>query len=335
MPERRVRRRRRAFVALAFAVALAPLACGQPNTLDADAPGATGTAQPPAAADTLEEAASIDTLLHDAASIEKLLQEAASISPLRAVVVAHDGEVIAERGYRGASVDSPANIKSASKTVMSALVGIAIDKGLLEGTDQPVAPLLRDQLPPDPDPRLARITIGHLLAMQAGLEPTSGRNYGRWVSSANWVRDALARPFVDEPGGAMLYSTGSSHLLSAILVRAAESHPRAGAECRAEARFVLTGWDRDPHDPFGGNNMAMGRAAARLRRAVPHGGWPRMAAGCCRRRGSRLRGRRARARATPVTAMAMAGSCATSPANRCAMPGALAARCSTSFPGWG
>ena len=57
--------------------------------------------------------------------------------------------------------------------------------------------------------------------MQAGLERTSGPFYGRWVTSPDWVRFALARPFVDEPGGRMLYSTGSSHLLSAILTRAA------------------------------------------------------------------------------------------------------------------
>ncbi len=57
---------------------------------------------------------------------------------------------------------------------------------------------------------MERISIGHLLSMQAGLERTSGRNYGAWVASRDWVRDALGRPFVDEPGGAMLYSTGST-----------------------------------------------------------------------------------------------------------------------------
>ena len=139
---------------------------------------------------------------------------------LHALVVARDGVVLGERGYHGGRPDTPTNIKSASKSVVSALVGVAIDRGLLQGVDQPIAPLLRDDLPESPDPRLAKVTIGHLLSMQAGLERTSGPYYGRWVTSANWVRDALARPFVDEPGGSMLYSTGSTHLLSAILVEA-------------------------------------------------------------------------------------------------------------------
>src|SRR5690606_31567405 len=141
-----------------------------------------------------------------------------------------------------------------------ALVGIAIDKGVLEGTDQLIAPLLRDQLPADPDPQLARVTIGHLLSMQAGLERTSGPHYGRWVTSGNWVRAALDRPFVDEPGGAMLYSTGSTHLLSAILTRASGSSTLELARewLGPQDGFAITSWDQDPQGIyFGGNNMAM------------------------------------------------------------------------------
>src|SRR5690606_19233995 len=128
--------------------------------------------------------------------LEEVLDEAAALEPLQTVIVARDGAVLAERGYRGHSVTAPTNIKSASKSVISALVGAAIDKGVLEGPDQPIAPLLKADLPDDPDPRLNEITIGNLLSMQAGLERTSGPNYGRWVQSGNWVRFALAQPFV-------------------------------------------------------------------------------------------------------------------------------------------
>lgn len=148
-----------------------------------------------------------------------ILQKAESLGPLETVVVAVDGEIVAERGYRGHRPTAPTNIKSASKSVVSALVGIAIDKGLLRGVDQPISEILARDFPTDPDPRLSSVTIGHLLSMQAGLGRTSGANYGRWVASSNWVRGALAQPFADEPGGAMLYSTGSTHLLSAILSR--------------------------------------------------------------------------------------------------------------------
>ena len=189
-----------------------------------------------------------------------VLDRANQLGPLRTVIVALAGREIAARGYHGGSPDISTNIKSASKSIISALTGIAIDRGVLEGVDQKIAPLLARDLPDDPDPRIQNITIGNLLSMQAGLGRTSGPNYGRWVSSENWVRAALAEPFDGEPGGRMLYSTGSTHLLSAILTRA------GGRSTRELARdwlgpvegFSIDAWDRDPQGIYvGGNQMAM------------------------------------------------------------------------------
>jgi CubicO group peptidase (beta-lactamase class C family) len=205
-------------------------------------------------------AASAQESTEAATDLSVILEEAADLTPLETVLVAHDGVVIAEQGYRGNGIATPTNIKSASKTIISALVGIAIDKGILDGVDQPIATLLGEDMPDNADERLQDVTIGHLLSMQAGQEPTSGGNYGRWVVSGNWVRFALAQPFVDEPGGRMLYSTGSTHLLSAILTRASG---RSTLELAREwlgpiAGFVVGGWERDPQGVYmGGNQMAI------------------------------------------------------------------------------
>lgn len=182
-----------------------------------------------------------------------------SFSTLKTIHIAHRGEVIWAEAYNGASLSATTNIKSASKTLVATLVGMAIDKGILEGVDQPIAPLLRDQLPDNPDPRLSDITIGHLLSMQAGLERTSGRNYGAWVVSDNWVQNALARPFVEEPGGDMQYSTGSTHLLSAILMReSGESTHSLANRWLAPAGVQVDSWLRDPQGiPMGGNQVGM------------------------------------------------------------------------------
>lgn len=189
-----------------------------------------------------------------------LLDEASAWPNLRAVVVAGPGGIRSERGFNGFTPQRPTNIKSASKSIISALAGMAIARGHLSGPDQPIAPLLVDQLPPDPDPRLAQVTVGHLLSMQTGLQRQSGPNYGAWVSSPNWVRHALAAPFVANPGQGMLYSTASTHLLSAVLTRV------TGQSTLALARdwlapltgFRITGWDRDPQGIYlGGNQMAM------------------------------------------------------------------------------
>ncbi len=191
---------------------------------------------------------------------EPLLGEAEALSSLKAVIVSVEGRQVASRAYHGASLNGSTNIKSASKSVISALVGIAIDRKILSGAEQPIATVLRPDFPQNPDPRLARITIGNLLSMQSGLERMSGPNYGRWVASRNWVRMALGSGFAGEPGGGMLYSTGSTHLLSAILTKA------SGRSTLALARdwfgpldgFSIGGWERDPQGIYlGGNQMAM------------------------------------------------------------------------------
>ncbi len=207
----------------------------------------------PVSAVAQQQGSTVSTLLDSVGSRDEM-------KPLKTVVVARDGRVVAERGYRGHTPLESTNIKSASKSIMSALVGIAIGKGLLEGPDQKIAPILKADLPAFPDSRLNDITIGNLLSMQAGLDRMSGANYGRWVSSRNWVRSALSQPFVDQPGGEMLYSTASTHLLSAILTKV------GGKSTLALARewlgpvegFRIGAWERDPQGIYlGGNQMAM------------------------------------------------------------------------------
>lgn len=193
-------------------------------------------------------------------SIKNVLDDARSLEALKVVLVSREGELLAERAFNGHSIGESTNIKSASKSVISAMVGIAINNGLLEGVDQPIAPLLESELPRDRDPRLSEVTIGNLLSMQAGLARMSGPNYGRWVSSRNWVRFALSEPFDGEPGGQMLYSTASTHLLSAILTRVGRKSTLALAREWLEPveGFRIGSWERDPQGIYlGGNQMAM------------------------------------------------------------------------------
>ncbi|WP_117195764.1 serine hydrolase domain-containing protein [Rhizobium terrae] len=193
-------------------------------------------------------------------TIETVLAAAAGLEPLKAVLVSRDGRMTAERAFHGHSLNASTNIKSASKSIISCLVGIAIDRKLLEGPDQKIAPILKADLPADPDPRVHEITVGNLLSMQAGLSRMSGPNYGRWVASRNWVRFALSEPFDGEPGGAMLYSTASTHLLSAILAKVGGKSTLALARewLAPVTDFRIGSWERDPQGIYlGGNQMAM------------------------------------------------------------------------------
>ena len=184
---------------------------------------------------------------------------AEGFSNIKTIHVAYKGDLVWAKAYNKADINGLANIKSASKSLMSALVGIAIDRGILEDVDQPVVSLLADRLPSNPDSRLSDITIGHLLSMQAGLERTSGRNYGRWVTSDDWVKSALSRPFVEAVGGAMQYSTGNTHLLSAIIMRQSGQHTYRLANQWLEGSGVrVQSWETSPQGiPMGGNQVGM------------------------------------------------------------------------------
>jgi len=187
------------------------------------------------------------------------LRAASELPQLRTLLVSWHGRLAAEYHGRGVRPDAPANVKSVSKSIIAALVGIAIERGLIKGIAEPIVTYF-PELRRDADTRKPAITIEDLVTMRAGLESTSGRNYGAWVRSGNWVRHALRQPMVSEPGGAMEYSTGSSHLLSAILTKASGTSTWQFAQesLAAPLGFRLAIWPKDPQGIyFGGNEMLL------------------------------------------------------------------------------
>ncbi|MCL7944187.1 serine hydrolase [Marinobacter sp. ATCH36] len=192
----------------------------------------------------------------NAGTFPGLAERAAALDRLHSLVVAVNGQTVFSRAFRGPELDEPANIKSLSKTVLSAVVGMAIDRGVFESVDQSIAEIL--DVPDDASARVSEVTISHLLSMQAGLQRTSGRYYGEWVNSDNWVDYALNRSFVAEPGGDMLYSTGSYHLLSAALTKSTgRSTLYVTRNWLGEPLGIrVRAWLRDPQGIyFGGNDM--------------------------------------------------------------------------------
>ena len=191
--------------------------------------------------------------------LDAAVRQAAELPRLRSLLVSWRGSLVLERYFGGARATQPANLKSASKSVVSALVGIAIAQGVIEGVDQPIVEFF-PELAKDADPRKRAITVEDLLSMKSGLESTSGRGYGAWVLSSNWVRYALSRPLVSPPGTSVEYSTGNSHLLSAILSKAGDTNTWQFAQdhLAKPLGFSLPRWPRDPQGVyFGGNDMLM------------------------------------------------------------------------------
>ncbi len=202
----------------------------------------------------------IGTAAAQPARWSEVLDAARQHEQFRALVIAHRGEIALAEAIRGPAPDRPVNVKSVSKTIVAAVLGAAIDRDHVPGVDATLGAVAPNLIPAGADPRVQGITLGDLCTMQAGLERTSGQNYGGWVSSRNWVANALSRPMVAEPGQRMLYSTGSFHVLGAALARA------SGASLLEMTRTWIGGplnidvpaWTRDPQGFYlGGNEMAL------------------------------------------------------------------------------
>ncbi|HVF15359.1 MAG TPA: serine hydrolase [Steroidobacteraceae bacterium] len=162
---------------------------------------------------------------------------------------------------KGRSFERPINIKSASKSVVNALTGIALQRGDIKSLDTRISTFLPQYFSAFATTDARReITIRHLVSMSSGLPSTSIYNYGAWVSSRDWVAYALNQKLVNSPGEQMTYSTGDTHLLAAVLTKAAGTSLRAYAQKHLfdPLGVEIGGWDRDPQgNYFGGNNLAL------------------------------------------------------------------------------
>jgi len=174
------------------------------------------------------------------------------------LLLVRNGYLVVERYFREGHRTKPHNLKSAAKSVLSALIGIAIDEGLLR-LDQPINEFLPQGKDLN-DPRKADITVRHLLTMTSGLKPTSYQAYNAWVLKGDWVKTALDQPLVADPGTSFQYSTGNAHILSAVLTAATGMSTQEFAIRKLfdPMNIKVQGWDTDPKGIYqGGNNLSL------------------------------------------------------------------------------
>ncbi|MFX0205601.1 MAG: serine hydrolase domain-containing protein [Candidatus Hodarchaeota archaeon] len=121
--------------------------------------------------------------------------------------------------------DSLHFLYSCTKSVTSALIGIAIQEGFIDSITQKVIDFFPDRKIQNLDSRKKNMTLEHLLTMSAGIEWDEW-TYWYWdprndfyqaIESTNMVQFILDRPMMNEPGTKWIYNSGASHLLSAII----------------------------------------------------------------------------------------------------------------------
>ena len=121
------------------------------------------------------------------------------------------------------------SVRSVTKSISSALIGIAIDQGKIPGVDAKLVELIPDYRDAfEPGGGKESITLEHVLSMSAGFrwdemrvgygDPES--DYNRMARSDDWIRYVLEQPLDHTPGTVLEYNGGCSMLLSAILENA-------------------------------------------------------------------------------------------------------------------
>lgn len=152
----------------------------------------------------------------DSGKLADMIEDIDNFYGIRSVLVIRNGYLVLE-GYRAPyDKDMTMNVKSVSKSVLSALVGIAIREKHIENIDQKVEEYLPEYFQ-DADPRKKEITLKHLLTMTTGL-PTIETDTN-WENSRDWVKYQLDLPLESNPGNNFGYSTGLTHIMSAILTK--------------------------------------------------------------------------------------------------------------------
>jgi CubicO group peptidase (beta-lactamase class C family) len=193
-----------------------------------------------------------------------------NLPQLHSLQVMRGQDTVFAAAPRGPGLNRLANIKSCSKSIVALLLGAAIDRGEITDVTATLAQVAPRIVPQNATEGASDLTMQDLVTLRAGLERTSGANYGNWVSSPDWLADALTRPMVGRPGGQMLYSTGTTHILGAALAEATGlSLPQqARARLGGPLGIEIPNWTRDPQGYYlGGNEMAL-RPTAMLKIAA-------------------------------------------------------------------
>ncbi len=183
--------------------------------------------------------------------------EAEARSFIDSILLIRNGNLFAESYYNGYDRYTAHNVRSVSKSILSTLIGIALQENYLQSLDQRVLDFFSEYHSPYLDPRKYNITIEHLLTMKAGFGSDTF-TYNYIYNSSNWVQSTVYLPLVYSPGAQFSYSTFGTHLLSVILSKATgmSTLEFANRYLFAPLQIFLHEWEKDPQGYyFGGNNM--------------------------------------------------------------------------------
>lgn len=154
------------------------------------------------------------------APLDRAFASAAAVPNVRSLRIEQHGALLREQYWGGTDGDSPHDVRSVTKSVVSLLAGIADQDGCLP-LDATLGATLGTEAPADP--AKAAITVRELLTMSGGFQWNELGNveeYNNWVSSPDPVQYVLARPLLDPPGTFFSYDSAGYELIAVALSNA-------------------------------------------------------------------------------------------------------------------
>ena len=188
---------------------------------------------------------------------------------MRSLLIAKDGRLIGEAYFGGASISEAQPTASVTKSITSALVGIALREGLLTSLDQRMIDFFPEAAGPGLDPRKASITLRQMLQMPSGhpWEERSG-HLNALFSRSNWIPLIGEFPLTSDPGTEYGYSNLTAHLAGIIVARAANASLFDYGQARLFGPLGMTApwWPADsPGYCWGGGDLYLTpRSVAKL-----------------------------------------------------------------------
>ena len=111
-------------------------------------------------------------------------------SNIAGIVVQQNGTIIYENSFNRYTADTAFHVFSVTKSVLSILIGIAIDKGLIESLDQKVLDFFPEYTPKRGEKTAQLVTLRDMMTMTAPFKYKSAP-YTKYFSSESWVKSAL------------------------------------------------------------------------------------------------------------------------------------------------
>jgi CubicO group peptidase (beta-lactamase class C family) len=171
---------------------------------------------------------------------------------IHSLLIVRNGYLVLDAYFYPYDARNLHDLASVTKSVISTLIGIAIDQGRLKSTSQHVPDLFPQRSIANPDERKQAITIESLLTMTSGLKCQPDDNeltLHQMMASEDWVQFMLDLPMADQPGIKFVYCSGGMHLLSGIISQATST---SAIDFARRTLFEPLGihdavWPIDPH----------------------------------------------------------------------------------------